>query len=124
LYFVTIGPTEQIGVAVKFIAGTLYVIPVDYLYKSYNGAKSIVAGLVIGTFGMAIFMSVLNYLIVLPAYSLLVGTEMNDTIKLTSVVAGVLPFNFIKGVIVSLLFIPLFMKLRDWIESKHASMMN
>src|SRR5699024_11352396 len=69
-------------------------------------------------------MSVLNYFIVLPAYSLLVGMEMNDTIKLTSVVAGVLPFNFIKGVIVSLLFISLFMKLRDWIESKHASMIN
>ena len=124
LYFVATGATDPIGVAANFIAGTLYVFPVAYLYKKYKGVKSIVAGLVIGTFGMAIIMSVLNYFIVLPAYSLLVGMEMNDTIKLTSVVAGVLPFNFIKGVIVSLLFIPLFMKLRDWIESKHASMMN
>lgn len=124
LYFVATGATDPIGVVANFIAGTLYVFPVAYLYKRYKGVKSIVAGLVIGTVVMAIVMSVLNYFIVLPAYSLLVGMEMNDTIKLTSVVAGVLPFNFIKGVIVSLLFVPLFIKLREWIENKHASMMN
>jgi len=124
LYFVATGATDPIGVVANFIAGTLYVFPVAYLYKKYKGVKSIVAGLAIGTVGMAVIMSVLNYFIVLPAYSLLVGMEMNDTIKLTSVVAGVLPFNFIKGVIVSLLFVPLFIKLREWIESKHASMMN
>src|SRR5699024_6847738 len=124
LYFVATGATDPIGVAANFIAGTLYAFPVAYLYKRYKGVKSIVAGFVIGSFGMAVIMSVLNYFIVLPAYSLLLGLEMADTIKLTSVVAGVRPFNFIKGVIVSLLFSPLFMKLRDWIESKHASMMN
>ena len=118
LYFVASGATDPIGVAANFIAGTLFVLPVAYFYHRYQGVKSIVIGLVVGTVGMAVIMSVLNYFIILPAYSLLVGMEMNDTIKWVSVVGGVLPFNFIKGVIVSILFIPVFIKLSEWINQK------
>ena len=122
LYFVASGATDPVGVVANFIAGVIYVFPVAYLYHKYKGVKSVIAGLVIGTVGMAITMSVLNYLFILPAYSVLVGMEMNDTIKLASVVAGVLPFNFLKGLIVSILFVPLFIKLSQWIEQKHARM--
>src|SRR5699024_11837852 len=94
LYFVATGATDPIGVAANFIAGTLYVFPVAYLYKRYKGVKSIVAGLVIGTFGLAIIMSVLNYFFVLSAYSLLVGMEMNDSILISFVVVYVLSFLF------------------------------
>lgn len=119
IYFVASGATDPIGVVANFIAGTLYIFPVAYLYHKYKGVKSVVAGLIIGTTVMAIVMSILNYVIILPAYSWLVGMEMNDTIKWASVVGGVLPFNFIKGVIVSMLFVPLFYKLNQWIEQKH-----
>src|SRR5690625_3895701 len=118
LYFVASGASDPIGVAANFIAGSLFVFPVAYLYHRYNGVKSIVSGLVIGTVVMAIVMSVLNYFIILPAYSLLIGMEMNETNKWISVVGGVLPFNFIKGIIVSMLFIPVFIKLSEWINQK------
>jgi len=118
LYFVASGASDPIGVAANFIAGSLFIFPVAYLYHRYRGVKSIVSGLVIGTVVMAIVMSVLNYFIILPAYSLLIGMEMNETIKWISVVGGVLPFNFIKGIIVSMLFIPVFIKLSEWINQK------
>jgi len=118
LYFVASGASDPIGVAANFIAGSLFIIPVAYLYHRYRGVKSIVSGLVIGTVVMAIVMSVLNYFIILPAYSLLIGMEMNETIKWISVVGGVLPFNFIKGIIVSMLFVPVFIKLSEWINQK------
>jgi len=118
LYFVASGATDPIGVTANFIAGSLFVVPVAYMYHRYQGVKSIVTGLVIGTVGMAIVMSVLNYFVILPAYSLLIGMEMNDTIKWASVVGGVLPFNFIKGVIVSMLFVPVFIKMSSWINEK------
>ncbi|HLQ95165.1 MAG TPA: ECF transporter S component [Pseudogracilibacillus sp.] len=118
LYFVASGATDPIGVVANFIAGSLYILPVAYLYHRYKGVKSIVSGLVIGTVGMAIIMSVLNYVIILPAYSWLIGMEMNETIKWTSVVAGILPFNAIKGLIVGMLFVPLFVKLKHWIDDK------
>src|SRR5699024_6884299 len=77
IYFVASGATDPIGVVANFIAGTLYVLPVAYLYHRHKGVKSIVSGLVIGTVLMAIIMSILNYIIILPAYSWLMGMEMN-----------------------------------------------
>ncbi|PXW81407.1 riboflavin transporter FmnP [Pseudogracilibacillus auburnensis] len=118
LYFAFSGATDPIGVIANFIAGTLFIFPVAYLYHRYKGVKSVISGLVIGTAGMAIIMSVLNYVIILPAYSWLIGMEMNNTIKWTSVIVGILPFNILKGIIVSMLFIPLFIKLKQWIEQK------
>src|SRR5699024_3013894 len=118
LYFVASGATDPIGVTANFIAGALYILPVAYLYHKYNGVKSVISGLIIGTFLMAIVMSILNYLLILQAYAWLMGMEMNETIKWASVVGGVLPFNFIKGIIVSMLFIPVFIKLKHWIEEK------
>lgn len=117
LYFVASGASDPVGVVANFIAGSLFVLPVAYLYHRYQGIKSIVAGLVIGTFIMAVVMSILNYIVILPAYSVLFGMEFDDTLKMV-VVSGVLPFNFIKGIIISMLFVPLFMKLHQWIDQK------
>src|SRR5699024_5124778 len=54
MYFVAKGATDPVGVVANFVAGTLYVFPVAYLYRKYSGMKSIVAGLVIGTVVMAL----------------------------------------------------------------------
>lgn len=118
LYFVLKGATDPIGIPANFIAGAIYVFPVAYFYHKYKGVKSVVTGLVIGTIAMAIIMSVLNYMIILPAYSWVGGFEMSSSIKLKTVLSAILPFNFIKGIIVSILFVPLFIKMREWVEQK------
>src|SRR5690625_5240152 len=120
LYFVASGATDPIGVTANFIAGSLYILPVAYLYHRYRGVKSVISGLVIGTIAMAVIMSILNYLFILPAYAWLMGWEMNETIKWASVIGGVLPFNFVKGLIVGMLFVPVFIKLKQWIDEKQA----
>src|SRR5699024_3285409 len=89
LYFVASGASDPVGVVANFIAGALFVLPVAYLYHRYRGIKSVIAGLIIGTFIMAVVMSVLNYIIILPAYSVLFGMEFDDTLKMI-VVSGVL----------------------------------
>lgn len=120
MYFAFKGATDPIGIPANFIAGTLYVFPVAYLYHRYKGVKSVVLGLVIGTVAMASIMSLLNYLIILPAYSWVMGIDdwVTSTAKMATVMGAILPFNFIKGVIVSILFIPMFIKLQQWIEQK------
>ena len=118
MYFVAKGATDPVGVVANFIAGTLYVFPVAYLYRKYSGINSIVIGLTIGTVVTAVVMTILNYFIILPAYGMFVGVGFTDTAKWIAVIGGVLPFNFIKGVIVSILFVPLFFKLKEWIEKK------
>src|SRR5690606_40693426 len=61
LYLVASGSADPVGVTANFIAGAMYVLPVAYLYHRFKGVKSVISGLVIGTVGMAIVMSVLNY---------------------------------------------------------------
>lgn len=118
LYFIISGSADPIGVTANFIAGALYVLPVAYLYHKYQGVKSVISGLVIGTIAMAVVMSILNYFILLPAYALLIGMEMTASVKWASVIGGVLPFNVLKGIIVGMLFVPLFIKLKQWINQK------
>jgi len=72
---------------------------------------------------MAIAMSVLNYLVLLPIYAWFMGMEEMkiESVKQVAVLYGVLPFNIIKGIIVGMLFVPLFIKMRSWIERKQAN---
>ncbi|MFB1051433.1 ECF transporter S component [Paraliobacillus sp. JSM ZJ581] len=119
LYLLYTGASDPVGAVANFIAGTLFIYPVALLYHKLKGKRSIVTGLVTGTVVMALGMSVLNYLIILPAYSWLMGWEtMSNGVKLATVLGGTLPFNFIKGVILTALFIPLFVKLKPWIDQK------
>lgn len=115
LYVVVGGASDPIGVTANFIAGVLFILPVSFMFKRMRNIKGIVYGLILGSLIMSVLMSVLNYFVILPAYAMFVGMEMNQTIKWTTVLAGVLPFNLLKGVIVSLLFIPLFIKMHDWL---------
>lgn len=120
LYLAVSGAGDPIGVTANFLAGVMFVVPVSLLYHKFNGVKSIISGLVAGTIIMAVGMSVLNYFLILPAYSWFMGWEMTDQVIWTSVLVGVLPFNMIKGIVVALLFVPIFIKMRSWIESQQA----
>lgn len=124
LYLLVSGAADPIGVAANFLAGVMFIAPVAILYHKFKGVKSIISGLVTGTMVMAIGMSVLNYYVVLPAYAWFIGApEMaGAAAKWVAVSAGVLPFNLLKGVIVGLLFIPLFIKMKAWIEQKQANL--
>lgn len=118
LYLAISGAGDPIGIIANFLAGAMFVIPVSMLYHRFKGVKSVVSGLVTGTLIMAVGMSVLNYFIILPAYGKFMGWDMTEQFKWFSVYAGVLPFNIIKGIIVGLLFVPLFIKMKSWIEQK------
>ncbi|MRH44777.1 ECF transporter S component [Aquibacillus halophilus] len=123
LLHLLVGGGEPVGVTANFLAGTMFVLPVSILYHRFKGVKSLIAGLVTSTIVMAIGMGILNYYLILPAYSLFMG--MSDmaipSVKWTIVTAGILPFNVIKGIVIALLFIPLFTKLRPWFEQKRAT---
>lgn len=120
--YLAIGGGEIIGVLANFLTGVLFIVPVALMYHKFKGVKSVISGLVTGTIVMALGMSVLNYFLILPAYGWFMGWEMTEQFKWFSVYAGILPFNLIKGIVVGLLFVPLFLKMRQWIEEKRASL--
>ncbi|MFD2922766.1 ECF transporter S component [Halobacillus naozhouensis] len=119
LYLIYTGAADPVGVVSNFMAGVLFIVPVSMFYHKFKNVKSLVSGLITGSVIMAIGMSVLNYFLFLPAYSWFMGWEtMSDQVKWLTVVGAILPFNALKGVIVGILFIPLFIKLKPWIEQK------
>ena len=120
--YLVIGGGDPVGVVANFLAATLFILPVGIMYHKYKEVKSVVTGLITGTIIMAIGMSIFNYLVLLPVYAMFMGMEEMaiESVKRWTVLVGILPFNIIKGIIVSLLFVPLFIKMRTWIDQKRA----
>jgi len=121
--YLIIGGGEPVGVTANIIAAIAFILPVSIFYHKYKNVKSIVSGLITGTIVMAISMSILNYLVILPIYAFFMGMEEMkiESVKRFAVLYGILPFNIVKGIIVGMLFVPLFMRLRQWIEEKQAT---
>ena len=116
-YFMTGSETGvPVGHISNFIAGLLYILPVYYIYQKLQSRKGMITALLAGTVFMSLVMSVLNYFIFIPAYTWFLGMpEMSASTLREMIVLGVLPFNLIKGVLTSALFMILFAKLRSWL---------
>src|SRR5690625_5006832 len=89
--YLAIGGGEPIGVTANILSAIMFIMPVAVLYHKYKGVKSIVSGLITGTIVMAIGMSVLNYLVILPIYSVFMGMEEMKTtsVKWAAVMFGI-----------------------------------
>lgn len=113
-------PVDQVA---NFIAGLLFILPASFLYKKIRSTKGLTIGLITGTITMTLLMSVLNYFIILPAYTFFLNSPAMTSAEARGlIVAGILPFNLIKGIVVTLLFVALFTKLKSWIRNYDQSM--
>lgn len=105
-----------IGHFANFIAGVAFVLPAYFIYKKISSKKGLLFGLVTATLFMAIIMAFMNYFLILPAYTIFAGWETmaaHETKQL--VVTAILPFNLIKGIMVTVAFVLLFGKLQGWL---------
>src|SRR5690625_5350215 len=115
LYLLLTGAGDPVGVFSNFVAGISYVVPISIIYHKYKGKKSLVSGLIVGTVLMTVAMSVLNYYLILPVYSAIMEWEMSSSVMLNTVFVGIAPFNLIKGVMMSVLLVTVFIKISYWI---------
>ena len=61
---------------------------------------------------MTIVLSILNYFVLLPLYGMIMNlSNVVENIKIV-IVSGVIPFNIVKGIIISLIFMLLFKRLK------------
>ncbi|AST92286.1 riboflavin transporter FmnP [Sutcliffiella cohnii] len=108
-----------IGQFANFTAGVLFVLPTYFVFNKVRSMKGLAVGLVAGTFSMAVFMSILNYFVFLPAYTIFMGWPAEpSSIVIQSIVYGVLPFNIIKGILVGVIFALLYKKLSHWLTKE------
>ncbi len=110
-----------VGHLANFLAGILYILPTYYFYKKVKTKKGMTIGLIIGTSIMAVCMSILNYLIILPAYTFFLNMPAMSGPEIRQyIVAGILPFNFIKGLAMSIVFMLLFTRMGTWFKKQRS----
>ena len=104
-----------VGHFANFIGGVSFILPVYYLYKKTGSKKGMIIGLIGGTIILAGFMSIMNYYVLLPVYSKLLGWNMSGPEIRAYITAAIIPFNLIKGSIIAVVFLLLFDKLQGWL---------
>lgn len=107
--------TAFVGDLANFIIGCSLVLPASIIYHVKKSKKSALIGMATGTAVMTVFGSLFNAIYLLPAFSKLygipleaivgMGTAVNASISSVStlVLFAVVPFNILKGVLVSFL---------------------
>lgn len=108
---------------------TLIVIAVS-IYKHHRTRKTAVVGCLVGTAGMAVVGMLTNNFLIIPYYTVAMGWPIETILDLCAQVnpyigsmwgyllLGVLPFNLIKGVIITVITLLAYKKLSVFIKSK------
>ena len=118
LFFTTTG---GIGELANFLIGSFFVFTAGSIYQRYKSRKGAVAGMALGTIIMAIVGTIANYYILMPMYELVM--PMNAIINMFQSInpyadtllkimfMTIVPFNLLKGTIVSVLTFLIYKKL-------------
>ena len=105
--------TAGVGEIANFCLGCAFCVPAGVIYRKNTTKKGAVAGLVFGTLIMTFLGCFINAYVMLPAYAkafswplesiIAMGSEVNKGITdlFTFVMFAVVPFNLLKGIIVS-----------------------
>ena len=108
--------TAGVGDVANFLFGCAYVVPAGLIYRFHHkkSRAHAVAGMAVGTVLTAILACFVNAFVLLPAYAAAFGMPMDALVGMgsavnkaitslpTFVLFAVVPFNIIKGVVVSL----------------------
>lgn len=122
LFLTGLAPQNMVGDFASFLASSIFTLPIFYFFgKKKNVRTNRMMGLVSGILALAIFMSIANYFVITPIYLQLYGVTTQQFLgtSLASYVAiGIVPFNLIKGLLVSGVFLVLHAKLLPWLSKK------
>ncbi|NFE95726.1 ECF transporter S component [Clostridium botulinum] len=98
--------TGFVGELANFLIGISLVLPAGIIYKRNKSKKSAILGMILGGIFIEIVGVIANVYMLLPAY----GMQMSSGELLKYVTVGLLPFNGIKAIIVSMLTYILYKK--------------
>ncbi|EOR23480.1 hypothetical protein A499_12621 [Niallia nealsonii AAU1] len=77
-----------------------------------------VIGLGLSVLIMTALLSLFNYFIMLPFYNALMNIPTDTTILKKTILSAIIPFNLLKGIIISLIFALVFSKMGVWINKQ------
>ncbi|MFD1486261.1 ECF transporter S component [Lacticaseibacillus baoqingensis] len=113
------GVVNLVGDVAAFIASVGFMWPVVTVMKTKNSVGRQIGGLIGGTISLTVVMSLLNWVAIMPMYLAVMNFQLGmSTIKY--VLIGVVPFNLIKGAVVSVVFFAFAKALMPWLDRQHA----
>lgn len=107
--------TAFVGDFANFVVGCSFILPATVIYHRFKTKKGAMIGMVTGAVVMSVFGSLFNAVYLLPAFATLYGVPLEQLVAMGTAVNGminsvstlvlfaVVPFNIVKGAIVSLL---------------------
>ena len=107
--------TAYVGEFANFVTGCAFILPAAFIYKYKKTIKGAIVGMVTGAISLAFVGGVLNYFILVPAFSSLYGLPIEAIVGMASkinplitdlktmIVMAVAPFNLLKGVVCSVI---------------------
>lgn len=116
--------TAGVGEIANYVIGVSMCIPAAIVYKKMHSKKGAIVGCAVGTIVMTIFGCFINAYVMLPTYAaafnmpidalVSMGTAVNAKITdlFTFVMFAVAPFNLLKGVVVSLIVLLIYKKIK------------
>ena len=89
--------TGLVGETANFLVGVALILPAGLVYNKMKSKKTAILGMVLGAVSMEIVGILANVYFLLPAY----GMQMSPAQSIQYITLGLLPFNGIKALIVS-----------------------
>jgi riboflavin transporter FmnP len=128
-FVITGTDTVGVGELANFIIGCSFVVPAAIVYHKNKSFKAAIKGLILGTALMIVLGAFINAFVLLPVYAYFfkmpmdaligMGTKVNPSINnlSTFVFYAVIPFNALKGTLVSLVTLLIYKRVSGAIKS-------
>lgn len=112
--------TVVVGEVANFIVGSVFAYTAGLIYYREKTFKNAIIGLIVGTISMTLVISVLNYYVMIPFYAKVYGMPLDKIITISGavnkyvvdlkslIIYAIVPFNLLKGIVVSLVTILLY----------------
>ena len=130
--FVKLAETGGVGQLANFMVGSVFVFTAGSIYARRKSFKTAILAMVVGTISMSLFAAIFNYLLFIPLYARYFGLPLEKYIDMavdmaqkinklvvdyeTLVLVSIVPFNLLKGVIVSLITLLLYKKISPYLR--------
>lgn len=105
-FLLTGSSTGGVGEVANFMIGVSFIAPASLIYWKNKSKKTAILGMIVGLLAMEIVAILANIYFLLPVY----GMKMAPAELMKYVTVGLLPFNTIKGFIISILTYMLYKK--------------
>lgn len=109
-----------IGDMASLLASVSYCLPVYLIVKRAKTKTGLITALFVGTLTMTIVLTIANWFIITPLYLYILNFSVGNLRDY--IVIGVVPFNIIKGFIISAAILIILPKLKPWLVKQYKFM--